>query len=126
MPLVALWLAAVPAHAQTSPAMAPSASMPMGQMHKDAAGSRDMKASMMMGLDGMQKMTMSSDADKGCSASSLSTGCQNKDSHGGSDACSGGTTQGGMPNIWSMTQSSTAKHSPHRNHQFDFLEHCRV
>ena len=69
VPLVALWLAAVPAHAQTSPAMAPSASMPMGQMHKDAAGSRDMKASMMMGMDGMQKITMSSDTDKGCSAS---------------------------------------------------------
>ena len=36
----------------------------MGQMHKGAAGSQDMKASMMMGMDGMQKMTMSGDTDK--------------------------------------------------------------
>ena len=64
VPLAALWLAAVPAHAQTAPAMAHSASMPMGQMQKGAAGSHDMKASMMMGMDGMQKMTMSGDTDK--------------------------------------------------------------
>ncbi|KPF41568.1 hypothetical protein D621_21610 [beta proteobacterium AAP51] len=43
--------------------MAPSASMPMGQMDKGAAGSHDMKASMMMGMSGMQKMTMSGDVD---------------------------------------------------------------
>ena len=30
VPLAALWLASVPAQAQTTPAMAPSASMPMG------------------------------------------------------------------------------------------------
>jgi len=62
--VAALWFAAVAAHAQTSPSMAPSASMPMGQMHKGAAGSHDMKASMMMGMDGMQKMAMSGDIDK--------------------------------------------------------------
>ncbi len=64
VPLAAVWLASVPAQAQTAPAMPHSASMPMGQMHKGAAGSHDMKASMMMGMDGMQKMTMSGDTDK--------------------------------------------------------------
>ena len=64
VPLTALWLASAPAQAQTAPAMAPSASMPMGQMHKGANGSHDMKASMMMGMDGMQKMQMSGDTDK--------------------------------------------------------------
>ena len=64
VPLAALWLVSVPAQAQTAPAMAHSASMPMGQMQKGAAGSHDMKASMMMGMDGMQKMTMSGDTDK--------------------------------------------------------------
>ena len=64
VPLTAVWLASAPAQAQTAPAMAPSASMPMGQMNKGAAGSKDMKASMMMGMDGMQKMPMSGDTDK--------------------------------------------------------------
>lgn len=64
VPLAALWLASAPAQAQTAPAMPHSASMPMGQMHKSAAGSHDMKASMMKGMEGMQKMTMSGDIDK--------------------------------------------------------------
>jgi uncharacterized protein (DUF305 family) len=64
MPLTALCLVSAPAQAQTAPAMAPSASMPMGQMHKGAAGPHDMKAAMMMGMDGMQKMPMSGDTDK--------------------------------------------------------------
>ena len=64
VPLTAIWLACAPAQAQTAPAMTPSASMPMGQMHKGAAGPHDMKASMMMGMDGMQKMPMSGDTDK--------------------------------------------------------------
>ena len=69
VPLTALWLASTPAQAQSVPATGSSASMPMGQMHKgqmhkDAAGSHDMKASMMMGMDGMQKMMMSGDTDK--------------------------------------------------------------
>ena len=64
VPVVALWLTAASVQAQTSPGMGPSASMPMGQMHKGAAGSHDMKASMMMGMEGMQKMTMSGDVDK--------------------------------------------------------------
>ena len=33
-------------------------------MHKGAAGPHDMKASMMMGMEGMQKMPMSGDTDK--------------------------------------------------------------
>ena len=64
VPLTAFWLASGPAHAQTAPGMAPSASMPMGQMHKGAAGPHDMKASMMMGMEGMQKMKMSGNTDK--------------------------------------------------------------
>jgi uncharacterized protein (DUF305 family) len=64
MPLTALCLVSAPAQAQTAPAMAPSASMPMGQMHKGAAGPHDMKAAMMMGMDGMQKMPMSGNTDK--------------------------------------------------------------
>ena len=63
-PLAALWLVSAVAQAQTSPATMPSASMPMGQMHKGAAGPKDMKASMMMGMEGMQKMPMSGDTDK--------------------------------------------------------------
>lgn len=62
VPLITLWIAA--AQAQTSPATAPAASMPMGQMHKGAAGPHDMKASMMMGMDAMQKMSMTGDTDK--------------------------------------------------------------
>ena len=69
VPLTALWIASAPAQAQSVPAMGSSASMPMGQMHKGqmhkgAAGSHDMKTSMMMGMDGMQKMKMSGDTDK--------------------------------------------------------------
>jgi uncharacterized protein (DUF305 family) len=64
VPMAALGLAVAPAQAQTAPAMAPSASMPMGQIHKGAAGPHDMKASMMMGMDSMQKMSMSGDTDK--------------------------------------------------------------
>lgn len=64
VPLAALWLASAPAQAQTAQTMAPSASMPMGQMKKGAAGPHDMKASMMMGMENMQKMPMSGDTDK--------------------------------------------------------------
>lgn len=64
VPLTALWLASAPAQAQTAPAMSPSSSMPMGQMQKGAAGSNDMKASMMMGMDDLQKVPMSGDTDK--------------------------------------------------------------
>ena len=64
VPLTALWLASAAAQAQTAPAMAASAGMPHGQMQKGAAGSRDLKESMMMGMDGMQKMQMSGDIDK--------------------------------------------------------------
>jgi len=64
VPLAAFWLASASAQAQTAPMMAPSASMPMGQMKKGAAGPHDMKGSMMMGMEGMQKMSMSGDIDK--------------------------------------------------------------
>ena len=64
VPLTVFWLASTPAQAQTAPTMSPSASKPMGQMQKGAAGSHDMKAAMMMGMDGMQKMSMSGDTDR--------------------------------------------------------------
>ena len=64
VPMTALCLVSAAAQAQTAPAMTPSASMPMDQMHKGAAGSKDMKTSMMMGMDDMQKMAMSGDTDK--------------------------------------------------------------
>jgi len=63
-PIAALWFASAGVQAQTAPAIAPSASMPMGQMHKGASAPHDMKASMMMGMDGMQKMKMTGDTDK--------------------------------------------------------------
>lgn len=63
-PVTVLWLASASVQAQTAPKMAPSASMPMGQMHNGAAAPQDMKASMMMGMEGMQKMTSTGDIDK--------------------------------------------------------------
>jgi uncharacterized protein (DUF305 family) len=64
VPLTALWLISAAAQAQTAQPMAPSASMPMGQMHQGAGGSKDMKSAMMMGMEGMQKMPTSGDTDK--------------------------------------------------------------
>ena len=62
VPLTAVCL--VSASVQAQPAMPRSASMPMGQIQKGPAGSHDMKAAMMMGMDGMQKMSMSGDIYK--------------------------------------------------------------
>jgi uncharacterized protein (DUF305 family) len=64
VPLTALWLASAPAQAQTAPAKAPTASMPMGQAQMGATGPHDMKASMMMGMQSMQQMPVSGDTDK--------------------------------------------------------------
>jgi uncharacterized protein (DUF305 family) len=62
----ALCFSSVAAPAQT--AVAPAASMPAGQMqHKGSAGAsgtKDMKSSMMMGMESMQKMPASGDTDK--------------------------------------------------------------
>ena len=86
-PMMALCLFSASASAQTAPAMSPSASMPMGNMPMQkggmpmqqggmpmqkgsmpmqpaSAGSNDMMAAMMKGMDGMQKMPMSGDTDK--------------------------------------------------------------
>lgn len=52
------------AQAQTPHSPSHSAKMPMGEMHKDASGAKDMKGSMMMGMDEMQKMPMTGDTDK--------------------------------------------------------------
>lgn len=64
VPLTVLWLSTGLAQAQTTSGTAPSASMPMGQMNKGAAGPHDMKASMRMGMDEMQNMQPSGDVDK--------------------------------------------------------------
>ena len=50
--------------AQTAPAPNTLSAKPHGQMQKGMMGSEDMKKSMMMGMDGMNKMTMSGDTDK--------------------------------------------------------------
>ena len=50
--------------AQTAPAPSMPATMPHGQMQKGMMGSDDMKKSMMMGMEGMNKMAMSGDIDK--------------------------------------------------------------
>ena len=44
--------------------MATSAIMAMGQMHKGAAESYDMRAPVLMGTDGVQKMMRSGETDK--------------------------------------------------------------
>jgi uncharacterized protein (DUF305 family) len=64
--LIAIWFASTSALAQSqaAPEPTPSGSMPMGKMHQGAANPHDMKASMMMGMDHMQKMPMSGDTDK--------------------------------------------------------------
>lgn len=51
----------------------------------------------------------------------IETTCRNEDSHGGSDACSVSTTQGGAPNRWSMTRSRTSKLGLPRAEPFDSL-----
>ena len=51
-------------HAQTVEPVKPSVSMASGQMSHDGAGSEGMKSSMAMGMDKMQKMSMSGDTDK--------------------------------------------------------------
>lgn len=62
--VTAIWLLSASAQAQSSPPPNPSPNMPMGQMHKGATGANDMRASMMTGMDAMQKMPMSGDTDK--------------------------------------------------------------
>ena len=62
-PIAALCLTMPFALAQTAPAATPTTSMPH-DMKKGMMGSDDMKKSMMMGMEGMQKMPMSGDTDK--------------------------------------------------------------
>lgn len=52
------------AQAQNAAMPSAPATMPHGQMNKGMMGSDDMKKSMMTGMDGMNKMTMSGDVDK--------------------------------------------------------------
>lgn len=62
--VTAIWLLSASAQAQSSPPTSPSTKMPMGEMHKSAPGAKDMRDSMMMGMDEMQKMPMTGDIDK--------------------------------------------------------------
>lgn len=64
VPLTALWMVSASAQTQATPAASPAATMPMGDMHKGATGAKDMRASMMIGMEDMQKMPMSGDTDK--------------------------------------------------------------
>ena len=50
-----------------------------------------------------------------CSASSSNTRCRSADPPVGLDACSAGTTQGGVPSRWSTTPSITSRRGPQRN-----------
>ena len=63
IPASALCLVAV-SPAQGAEIIEPAASMPMDPMHHGAAGSGDMKQSMMSGMDNMKSMQMSGDTDK--------------------------------------------------------------
>lgn len=56
-------LLSLPAQAQptSNPAATPA---PMGGMHKGASGATDMKSSMMVGMEEMQKMPMTGDTDR--------------------------------------------------------------
>ena len=64
VPMAAISFASAMAQAQTAQPMAPRASMPHGDMKMGATASPDMKASMMMDMDAMQKAQMSGDTDK--------------------------------------------------------------
>jgi len=62
--LTAILLLSGAVSAQTAPPTPAAGAMPMGKMHSGSTGSHDMKATMMMGMDGMQKMQPSGDVDK--------------------------------------------------------------
>jgi uncharacterized protein (DUF305 family) len=56
-------LLSLPAQAQST-STSTATPVPMGDMHKGASGASDMKSSMMMGMEEMQKMPMTGDTDK--------------------------------------------------------------
>ena len=64
LPLAALYLGNAAAQTPTSPSADQSVGMPQEHKERGAAGSNDMKQSMMTGMDSMQKMSMSGDTDK--------------------------------------------------------------
>ena len=63
-PLITLLLASPFAHAQTQPPSVAPMTMSQDHMKGGMMHSNAMKKSMMMGMEGMQKMPMSGDADK--------------------------------------------------------------
>lgn len=64
VPMMALCLVSVATQAQTSAATGASGRMPEGHMQQGASGSEEIKHAMMMGMDNMQKMPVSSNIDK--------------------------------------------------------------
>jgi len=56
-------LLSLPAQAQST-STSTATPVPMGDMHKGSSGASDMKSSMMMGMEEMQKMPMTGDTDK--------------------------------------------------------------
>lgn len=62
--LSALVLLSASVAAQTAPAVPASGTTRMGNMQHGNVGPHDMKATMMMGMDSMQKMQASGDVDK--------------------------------------------------------------
>lgn len=62
--LSALVVVSAAAAAQTAPAVPASGTMRMGTMQHANAGPHDMKATMMMGMESMQRMQASGDIDK--------------------------------------------------------------
>lgn len=62
--LSALVVVSAAGAAQTAPAVPASGTMRMGSMQHGNAGPHDMKATMMMGMEGMQRMQASGDVDK--------------------------------------------------------------
>jgi uncharacterized protein (DUF305 family) len=62
--LSALVMLSAAVAAQTAPAVPASGPMRMGNMQHGSAGPHDMKATMMLGMEGMQRMQASGDVDK--------------------------------------------------------------
>jgi hypothetical protein len=60
VPLAVLSFVSAAAQAQTPPTPGASASMPQGHMQQGNSGAEEMKHAMMMGMDSMQKMPISS------------------------------------------------------------------
>ena len=63
-PITAICMLSAGVQAQTTPASPDAANMSHAKMQDGKMGAHDMKMPMMMGMEHMQKMTMSGDVDK--------------------------------------------------------------